>query len=240
MPVLVFADEAGTLPVSLNAARVHAHLIDHPWLLQRLFPHRLPAGVRDGLRVLVVGFPFAPIELAALRALALPDLTVLEVHEWSVAGERTSVARPALTRPRRDDSGFDAPSGIAAADVADTARELLSWLARLDADVVVDGDRFARHVRVRGRPLCSLVLEAGRLSGLLADGTRSVLQNRADAVAMMDAVMQRFAQSLGVAPPGEAPVPELPDFGHLRQAVRDGRLTRAEVQALQERAESTA
>lgn len=239
-PVLVFVDDPAGLPVTLNAARVHAHLVANAWLLQRVFPHRLPTRLADGLRVIVLGYEFEALDLAALRALSLPDLTVLEVHEWSLGGQPTTATRAVFSRPARADATFSPPSGIDARDAAARASELLAWLARLDTDVVIDGDRFARHVRARGRPLCTVVWHDGVPWVLLPDGARHTLHGRDDAIVAMDSIMRLFREALT---PTREPV-----FGkggelsrlrqtvsEVRQTVGDVRLSRAELHALQAR-----
>lgn len=232
-PVLVFVDDPAGPPVTLNAARVHAHLVANAWLLQRVFPHRLPTRLGDGLRVLVLGYGFDALGLAALRALALPDLTVLEVHEWSLGGQITTATRAVFSRPTRADATFSPPSGIDARDAAALASELLSWLARLDTDVVIDGDRFARHVRARGRPLCTVVWHDGAPWVLLPDGARHTLHGRADAIAAMDSIMRLFREAL--TPTREPVFGKGGELSRLRQTVGDVRLSRAELHALQAR-----
>lgn len=231
-PVLVFADDGNaTMPVAARAARLHAHLSGNPWLLQRVFPHKLPS--QPVLRVLVVGFRFDDLALATLRALALPDLRVLELHDWTAAGKRHWAVRPVLSRPDVRDDGFTVPSALPA-HLAGQAGELLAWLERLDADVAVTGDRFSRQVVARGRPLCVLSYAQGALNLTLPGGEPMPLLVRDDAVTAMDQVMARFEQSLrgDCAPAGAEPALPL-DLGELRRSVSDVRLTRDECAALQ-------
>ncbi len=232
-PVLVFVDGAASLPVSVNAVRVHAHLVANAWLLQRVFPHRLPARLAEGLRVMVLGYEFDALALATLRALALEDLTVLEVHEWSLGGERATAARAVFSRPARIDTTFAPPSGVDRRDAAQLAEELLSWLARLDADVVIDGDRFARHVWARGQVLCTVVWHDGASWVLLPDGARYTLHTREDAILAMDSLMARFGATLAAV--REPSFGQGTDIGRVRQSVSEVRLSRAELHALQAR-----
>lgn len=230
-PVLVFAHDAdATPPVPLAVLRAHAHLIERPWLLQRLFPHRLPDVLRDCLRVVVVGGALDSVTLQTYASLGTGDLTVCELHEWSVAGRRERAIHPVLVRPERCDSGFSAPSATPPAALQ-TARELLTWLERLDTDVTVDGDRFARRVHARGRPLCTVAVEGADLCVHLPEGERVVLAGREDAAAVMDRVMTRFAAGLREPPadPQSAPA----SLDDLRRSVADVRVTRAEREALQ-------
>ncbi|MEZ5964336.1 MAG: hypothetical protein R3F56_10865 [Planctomycetota bacterium] len=239
LPVLVFAFEGDHVALALaQVAQVHAHLVAQPWLLQRLFEHRLPAAPLECLRVVLVGHRFDALALASLGRLSLPDLMVCELHEWTVAGERACALRSVLTSPPRDESDFSPPSATPATHV-EVAREVLTWLSRLDADVVVEADRYARVVRARGRLLCTLAIEAGEPWLALADGERSLLASRDAAMAAMDRVMAQFAASLDVPArsdamaPAAADVDEDCDLGDLRRAVADVRVTRAECDALQ-------
>ncbi len=236
-PTLIFADDrAAHVPAAVCAARAHAHLVANPWLLQRLFPHRLPDAIGACLRVIVVALHFDALALATLRTVALSDLVAMELHEWSIGGRHEWCARPVWARPIRDDGGFSAPSG-APATVTEVVREFLSWLERLDADVTVEGDRYARHVRARGRSLCRVVVDARTAEAVLAGDSRLPLTTRDEAIAAMDRVMAAFESTLReamapapVAPAGDADSLQLAD---LRRSVADVRVTRAECVALQ-------
>ena len=237
-PVLVFADDGNpALPAAVRAARLHAHLAGNVWLLQRVFPHRLPAEASACLRVIVVAFRFDDLALATLRALALPDLRVLELHDWAIAGKRQWAVRPVLARPEVADGGFSVPSAMPAR-LAPVAAELLRWVERIDADVAASGDRFARHVVARGRPLCTIALRDGALCISLPDGQTFSLLVRDDALAAMDKVMATFEQALRGAPPAAPVSPssvEAVSFGldDVRRSLADAHLTRAERAALQ-------
>lgn len=231
-PVLVFADDGNAaMPVAARVARLHAHLSSNTWLLQRVFPHKLPA--QPNLRVIVAGFRFDDLALATLRALALPDLRVLELHDWTAAGKRHWAVRSVLARPEDRDEGFTVPSALPT-QFAGQAKELLAWLERLDADVAVTGDRFSRQVVARGRPLCVLGFGQGALELTLPTGEVLPLLVRDDAVAAMDKVMATFEQSLRAdAPPPASDESITLDLGELRRSVADVRLSRAECAALQ-------
>lgn len=240
LPVLVFTLDADAVLVSAaQALQVHAHLVAQPWLLERLFEHRLPATPADGVRVILIGHRIDAAALSVLASLSLPDLTVSELHEWTVAGQRECALRPVLVRPARIDGGFSPPSATPAALVG-VAREVMSWLERLDVDVTVEADRYARTVRARGRRLCTLAVEGPELCLHLADGERAVLASRDEAMAAMDRAMALFAAGLQPTPP-PAPRPTDsvagedgdPDLRDLRRRVADVRVTRAETDALQ-------
>jgi len=233
-PVLVFVHDGAVVAAAVQALQVHAHLAARPWLLQRLFEHRLPPDAAPNLRVLLAGPPVDPSALPALARLMLPDLSVCEIHEWSVAGAREQAVRAVLVHPPRDDAGFSPPSGVPA-HLRDLAREVMGWLERLDDDVVVHGDRFARVVKARGRPLCTLAVAGKELVLELAGGERCPLPTREAAAAAVDRVLTWFAAAMVPAAqrsePAE-PVPEI-DFDDLRRSVADVRLTAAEAAALQ-------
>jgi hypothetical protein len=246
-PVLLFAEERGTpVPAAVRAMRAHAHLVANPALLQRLFPHRLPQPAAQCLRVIIVAFCFDELMLATLRTLALPDVLALQLSEWSVGGEQHWCARPVLVRPERHDAGFSAPSATPPAALA-VVTEFLSWLQRLDADMTVEGDRFARTVFARGQALCRLAVASGGIEVDLGAAGKAPMHTREDAAAVMDRLMLDFQNSLGTvaAPEPSAMAPNscaptaVParagalDLGDLRRAVAEVRVTRAETSALQ-------
>lgn len=232
-PVLVFAEapDAGQ-PAALRAARAFGYLCANPWLLQRVFPHRMPEPPERALRVVVVGFRIDDVALATLRALALPDLVVCELHEWSIAGARHWCARPLLAKPERDDHGFSPPSA-ARGEPRALAAEVLQWLERLDADVAIDGDRYARRVHARGRPLCTLAVGPRDVTLALTGGPTFTIASRTDAIAAMDVAMSAFQAVLAEAPADALPLAAA-DLADLRRSVRGVRLTAAECAALQE------
>lgn len=241
-PALVFAHEGdAAVPTAMQVLRTHAHLTAQPWLLERMFGHRLPATSSSGLRVLVVGHRVDALTLSTFASLGVPDLMVFELHEWSVAGQRHCAVRAVLARPERPELAFAAPSATPQSSVA-LASEVMTWLERLDADVTVETDRFARRVRARGRALCTLAVVGGELRLDLPDGGHTVLHGREDAAAAMDAVMTRFVASL-LPPATGAATPPQPggaddagddgDLALLRRSVADVRVTRLEADALQ-------
>jgi hypothetical protein len=245
-PVLVFVEDAADpVPAAVRACRAHAHLAGNPWLLQRLFPHRLPAPAPECLRVMIAALRYEDLALATLRAVALPDVSVFEIHEWIADGRREWYARPLLVRPQREDAGFTAPSATPPA-LLGLARELMGWIEKLDADVTVDGDRYVRRVAARGASLCRLAVDGADLTLTTAGGPTVVLATRADAVAAMDAVMAGFERVLlGAGPaakpdaavvapaPAAAPAESPPDLEAWRRSVAEVHLTRAECNALQ-------
>ena len=104
-------------------------------------------------RVLVVGFEFTERCLARLRADVDHDLVVVRVDAMRVAG-RTHVGTTVVhASQRHHDAGLAA---IASGEVAPRVARLADLLARLDEDLAIDGDRFARTWRCDGVPIVRL------------------------------------------------------------------------------------
>lgn len=170
------------------------------------------AGARP-LVLLVSARPYAAAVLERLRALAGPDLWVLELHLLqSRAGSSSSLERllppperaPTLAPPPSERAPRDAIERFAlslSASQAPLARDLARRIARIDPGLSLESGEGELVWSRDGQLLCSLHAVDGRLEGQLAE---SRIPHRihapASAEVFLDWVLSLYLEQLGGGP----------------------------------------
>lgn len=239
--VLLFATDERDRALPARVLTAHAFWRRNAAGMVRALPE---ADLRtvDRCRLVVVGAAIPAEVVATLERLQLPDLEVVAIETFQVAGQERLVLRPlrgqlALSASPPVDAQVDAPARMLIEAFVDIARAI-------DPKVRIEGDRFSRRALLDGRLLGECWFAEGRVFGGVDGGAGRWLQTLGELRVLGDQLARRYLAAIGTA--GPAPVSSVPavrdvaaasarsGFDALRASVSASRLSREECAALGE------
>lgn len=147
-------------------------------------------------RVVVIAVHGAIAALTPLLRREMPRLQVCRLEAFRLAGsERFAV----LWQSGRPEHGSPVGSSFACPSTLEpTWRALHDVCLRIDPAVSIDGDRYRRQIRWRGRLLGEVVVKDGALHTTSADGQAGVLAATSDLRQFSDRLLRSFVQVAGL------------------------------------------
>ena len=155
-------------------------------------------------RVLLIGNEAATATIEQVCALPIPGLHACTLEPFRIAGSERFAIRWATAHGDRDaiDASSPSPSGAdesapefvvpqARAEIWDAVQEICE---RIDPDVRVHGDRYARQVSWNGFPLGDIRTVGGALVASAATGVVRDLRDARDVRRFGDQLLRAFAQ----------------------------------------------
>ena len=246
-PVLVFTtdDREPTLPARVLAA--YAFWVRNADGMARALPE---ADLREAARcrVLIIGSRLREETVQALVQLQLGALEIVEVDTFRLGAHERSGGQERVVVHAvhgRSAGGSAIDGGVSAA-----AREHLTafqqMVGRLDAKILVEGDRFSRRASFEGHMLGECWFSDDAVQALVAGGTTQRVDKPADVRAVVDQLARRYLDLQGVradegksngasvADTEDEPQQASDGLEAVRASLRAARLTREEREALHE------
>ena len=185
--------EVATADVLVRVVTLHRWFVRYARYLSGLIPGvAFPAGAN--VRILVLGVRVDAAVVAGIRGLALPDVQLLQVDVFRIAG-RTCFGVDELTSGDRVDERFGLPAAFLIDDRhGSIATLLLDLLRKLDSTLEVRGDRYGRRFYCRGTFLAELRMQQQGLTIRLGEGSARPLTTQADVAAWFDRVARRYIE----------------------------------------------
>lgn len=148
-------------------------------------------------RVVVIAVQGSMAGLTPLLRREMPRLQVCRMEAFRMAGsERLAV----LWQSGRPEHGSPVgPSFACPLAQESTWRALHDFCLRIDPAVSIDGDRYRRQIRWRGRLLGEVAVRDGALHATSADGQGQLLAAPSDLRQISDRLLRSFTQVAGLA-----------------------------------------
>lgn len=213
-PVLVLLAVEGDVLLAARALGALEFLERVGGALAAALPEaRLVPGARG--RVLVIGTEASTSALGSLRRVRSPELQICMLEPFRLAGEERFAVR--WTGARDGGSHPEQPEGgVRGEEFAVPAGHRPFWAAlqriceRLDPEVCVEGERFARRITWRGHRLGEVAVRAEGLVGSVPGAEDIVIAEARDVRVFADRLLRGYLAARDLGPSGRSTAPTTP------------------------------